>query len=145
MKSNKYSGLAQSHAPLSTTTTRALIPTVRTRKLHGQKLKKVNYSSSSTEQRLHLVASCWAKVKKEEHIRLEEEENKRWHHRLPKYVQLRQRNQRVEDAGRQLCQVVQLEISESNTEQNQTNIQSWLNLLPNCSPPLELWLQPPPC
>ena len=36
MKSIKYLGLARSHAPSPTTTTRALIPTPSTEKLHGQ-------------------------------------------------------------------------------------------------------------
>ena len=36
MRSNKYSGLAQSHASLLTTTTRALISTPSTGKLHGR-------------------------------------------------------------------------------------------------------------
>ena len=49
---DKYSGMAQSHASLPTTT-RALISTLCTRKLHCQ--MQQNWPSSSIEHRLYLV------------------------------------------------------------------------------------------
>ena len=139
MQSNKCSRLAQSHALLHTTT-RALAPTPCTRKSRCQ-TKQKKMRNPSMERRLHLAASRWARAKKQENIIFEEGGNKRCLCRLPKYVQKLQRSQRVEDAGRQLCQVVKTETSESNKKCNRSNIQGWLNLMPRCTPPLELWLQ----
>ena len=84
------------------------------------KFKKTNDSSSFTEQRFYLAISCWAKADKEtrpKYIKLDkggrEGGSKGCLHNQPKYVQYLQRGQGVEDAGRQLCQVI-IEISESN-------------------------------
>ena len=113
MKLIRYSGLAQSHASLPTTT-RALISTLCTRKLHCQ--MQQNRPSSSIEQRLYLAASRWAKAneEEEENIRLKGRRNKRCLRNQPKYVQFRQRKQGVEDASRQLCQLITKKISESS-------------------------------
>ena len=113
MKLIRYSGLAQSHASLPTTT-RALISTLRTRMLRYQ--MQQNRPSSSIEQRLYLAASHWAKAneEEEENIRLEKGGNKRCLRNQPKYVQFCQRRQGVEDASRQLCQLVKSEASETN-------------------------------
>ena len=85
------------------------------------KFKKINDSSSFTEQRFYLAISCWAKANEEtrpKYIKLDEGGreggNKRCLRNQPKYVQSRQRSQGVEDAGRQLCQLVKIEVSESN-------------------------------
>ena len=141
MKSTKYSGLAQSHASLPTTDTRALTSTLCTRKLHCRMQR--NWPSSSIEHKLHLVASHWARMRKEENIRMEEGGNKRYLRNQRKYVQSCQRSQGVKDAKRQLCQVVGLEISESSKRWNRSSIQGWLNLMPHCPPPppLKLWFQ----
>ena len=75
MKSINYSGLAQSYASLPIAT-RALIPTLRIRKLHCQ--RQQTWSSSLMKQRFYLAASCWVKANKEEEsIRLKEGGNKR--------------------------------------------------------------------
>ena len=70
MKLIKYLGLAQSHASLpTTTTTKALVSTLSTRKLHCQ--VQQNWSSSTIEHKLYRAASCWAKAsEEEENIRL---------------------------------------------------------------------------
>ena len=104
--------VAHSHASLPTTTTRALISTLHTTKLHCR--MQQNWPSSFIEQRLYLAPSCWVKVneeeeeeeEEEENIRLEEEGNKRCPHNRRKYVQKCQRSQRIEDVGRQVCQVI---------------------------------------
>ena len=113
MKLIGYSGLAQSHASLPTTT-RALISTLCTRKLHCQ--MQQNRPSSSIEQRLYLAAPRWAKANEEEekNIRLKGGRNKRCLRNQPKYVQICQQSQGVEDASRQLCQLVKPEVSETN-------------------------------
>ena len=85
------------------------------------KFKKLNDSSSFTEQRLYLAISCWAKANEEtrpKYIKLDKggEGAKDVSATKPKYVQSRQQSQGVENAGRQLCQVVKTEISESNKE-----------------------------
>ena len=139
IKSIKYSWLSQSYAPLPITT-RALIPTLRTRKSHCQ--RQQNWPSSSIEQRLYLATSRWAKAsEEEENIRLEERGNKRCLHNQRKYVQKTQRSQRVEDARRQLCQIIVIESSESSKKRNRSSIQDWLNLIPHCPSSLELWFQ----
>ena len=139
MKSTKYSGLTQSHA-LSLTTTRALTSTLRTRKLHCQ--MQQNWPSSFIEQELYLAASCWAKAnEEEENIRLKEERNKRYLRNQRKYIQRFQQSQGVEDARRQLCQVIEIETSESSKQWNRSNFQGRFNLMPHYPPPLELWLQ----
>ena len=99
--------------PLSTTT-RALIPTPRTRKPHGQTRGKKSVKLNHKAETLSITASRWARVKKEETIRLEETGSKRYLHNQRKYVQRCQRSQGVKDAGRQLCQVIAREISESS-------------------------------
>ena len=139
MKLIKYSGLAQSHA-LSPTAIRALIPTPCTRNFARSKLEN-NWPSSSIEQELYLAAFRWARVKKEENVRLEETGNKTCLCNQRKYVQKSQRNQGVEDIGRQLCQVIDTESSESDKKWNRSSIQGCLNLLPHCPSLLELWLQ----
>ena len=79
------------------------------------KCSKINWSNSSIDHRLYLALSRWAKANEgEENIRLEEGGNKRCLHNQPKYVQLFQQSQGIEDARRQLCQVIETEISESN-------------------------------
>ena len=137
MKSIKYSGLAQFHASLPTIT-RALIATIRTRKLYCQ--MQQNCPSSSIDQRLYLAASRWARAndEEEENVRLKEGGNKRCLRSQRKYVQSSQRGQWVEDARRQLCQVITTEKSESNKNWNRSNTQSWLNFMPHCLPPLGL-------
>ena len=62
---DKYSRLAQSHASLPTTT-RALVSTLRTRKLYCPRQK--NWPSSFIEQKLNLAAPRWARVNEEEEI-----------------------------------------------------------------------------
>ena len=74
--------------------------------------------------------------------RLEEYGN-RYLHNQRKYVQRSQQSQGVEDAERQLCQPITTEISENNKRWNRSNSQGWLNLMPHCPPPLELWFQLP--
>ncbi len=141
MKSINYSGLAQSYASLPIAT-RALIPTLRIRKLHCQ--RQQTWSSSLMKQRFYLAASCWAKAseeEEEENIRPKETGNKRCLHNQRKYVQNTQRSQGVEYARRQLCQVIATENSESNKKWNQSSIQGWLNPTPHCPSPLELWFQ----
>ena len=107
---DKYSGLVQSHASSPTTTTRALVSTLRTRKLHCE--MQQNWPSSTIERKLYLAASHWARMKKEEIVRLKEEGNKRRLRNQQKYVQKCQRSQRVKDVRRQLCQVIFTEKSE---------------------------------
>ena len=106
--------------------------------------KKINFSSSFIEQRLYLAISCWAKVGEETRPKISssrrERGNKRCLRSQRKYVQFCQQSQGVEYAGRQLCQVVILDTSESNNKWNRSNSQGWLNLTPHCPPPLELWL-----
>ena len=139
MKSVKYSRLAQSRASLPTTTTRALVSALRTKRLYCR--MQQNLPSWSIEQRLYLATSRQAKVNKGgKNIRPKEGGNKRCLCNQRNYVQKRQRSQGVEDTRRQLCQVVRLEISESNKERNPTSIQGWLNLMPHCPSPPELWL-----
>ena len=116
IKSIKYSGLTQSHASVPTTTTRVLISTLRTRKLHCRIQR--NWPRSSIEQRLYRATSRWAKTsKEEENIRLKEGGNKRWLRNQPKYVQSCQQSQGVEDASRQLCQAVTIETSERKQQE----------------------------
>ena len=100
-----------------------------------------NWPSSFIEQRLYLAASRWARMMKEENIRLEEAGKKRCLHNQRKYVQKRQQRQGVEDTSRQLCQVILTEISESNKKSRRSSIKGWLNLMPHCPPSLELWFQ----
>ena len=104
-----------------------------------------NLPSSSIEQRLYPAASRRTKANgQEDNIRLKEEKkgNKRCLRNRWKYVQKCQQSQGVEDARRQLCQVITIEISESSKNWNRSNVQGWLNLMPHCPPPLlELWLE----
>ena len=58
--------------------------------------------------------------------------------RQRKYVQKCQRSQGVKDARRQLYQAKIREGSEIDKKWNHSSIQSWLNLMPHCPPPLEL-------
>ena len=140
IKSTKYSGLAQSHASLPITTTRALVSTLGSRNLHCQ--MQQNRPSSSIEHRLYLAASFRAKANKEEEsIMLKEAGNKRCLRNQRKYVHKCQQSQGVEDARRQLCQVITTEKSESNKKWNRSNTQDWLTLMPHCPPLLELWFQ----
>ena len=73
MKSIKYSGLTQPHAPLPTTT-RALISTPHTRKSHSYFFlrKKKRAKSVHRAETLFLLHFSGLKVKKGENIRLEE-------------------------------------------------------------------------
>ena len=122
-----------------------LQPWLQLATLESLKVKiKTNRTTTLMERRFYLFASRWAKVskKKEESARLEGGSRRGLRNQW-KYVQLCQRSQRVEDAGRQLCQVVRIEISASNKKCNRSNVQGWLNLMPRCTPPLELWLQLP--
>ena len=80
---------------------------------------KINCSSSFIEQRLHLAICCWAKMDEETRPKISSSRrgggrNKRRLRNQRKYVQNSQQRQGVEDAGRQLCQVVKIEASESN-------------------------------
>ena len=84
--------------------------------------KKINFSSSFIEQRLYLAISCWAKVGEETRPKISslkreggrEGGSKRCLRNQRNYVQLCQQSQGVEDAGRQLCQLIVFEISESD-------------------------------
>ena len=118
---DKYSGLVQSHASSPTITTRALVSTLRTRKLHCE--MQQNWPSSTIERKLYLAASHWARMKKEEIVRLKEEGNKRRLRNQQKYVQKCQRSQRVKDVRRQLCQVIFTENSESSKKWNRSSVQ----------------------
>ena len=82
--------------------------------------------------------------KQDQNLKLDKEKgSKRCLRNQWKYVQNYQQSQRVEDAGRQLCQVVVAEISELNKRWNRSNSQGWLNITPHCPPLLELWLEFP--
>ena len=72
--------------------------------------------NSSIEQRLRQTSFHWAraKKKKKENVRLEEAGNKRCFHNQRKYVQIRQQSQGIEDAGRQLRQIIATKTSESS-------------------------------
>ena len=83
-------------------------------------LKKINCSSSFIHQRLHLAISCWAKVNEETRLKISSSRKERGREGTKdvstinkKYVQFFQQSQGVEYAGRQLCQVVRIEVSES--------------------------------
>ena len=133
------------------TTTRALISSRRTRALDGEIQggeKKTNCSRSFTEQRLYLAICCWAKVNEETRPkyqaqgRREQKTSPQQQKKKREYVQFFQQSQRVEDAGRQLCQVISSDVSASqqgikSKEKKKTSSQDWLNLTPHCPPPLE--------
>ena len=109
------------------------------------RFKITNYSSSFIDKRLHLAISCWAKVNEEIKVSgsRKEARNKRCLCNQQKYVHFFQQSQRVEDAGRQLCQLVIIEISKGNKRWKRSNSQGWLNLTPHRLPLLERWLQLP--
>ena len=109
------------------------------------RFKITNYSSSFIDKRLHLAISCWAKVNEEIKVSgsRREARNKRCLCNQQKYVHFFQQSQRVEDAGRQLCQLVIIEISKGNKRWKRSNSQCWLNLTPHRLPLLERWLQLP--
>ncbi len=74
-----------------------------------------NWPGSFIEHKLYLAAPRWAKANEQgKNPRLKEAGNKRCLHNQRKYVQSFQRSQGVEDARRQLCQAVEVEISESS-------------------------------
>ena len=93
--------------------------------------------NSSIEQRLCQTASHWTRMKKEENVGLEETGNKGSFQNQQTYVQICQQSQGVEDAGRELCQVIAIKISESSKKWDWSNVQGWLNLMLHCPPPLE--------
>ena len=70
-----------------------------------------------------------------------EEYGKRHLRSRRQYVQKNQRSQGVEDTGRQLRQATFNDTSESDKECNRSNSHGWLDLMPHCPLPLELWLQ----
>ena len=146
----KYTGLAQSHGSLPSTTRELWLELPQLESCMAN-LKKINCSSSFIHQRLHLAISCWAKVNEETRLKISSSRKERGREGTKdvstinkKYVQFFQQSQGVEYAGRQLCQVVRIEVSESKKRWKRSNSQGWLNLTPHCPPLLlELWLELP--
>ena len=141
MRLIKRSRLAQSHTPLPTTARASFWFQLSTlEKLHSQikeRKKKKKRRNSSIEQRLCQTASHWTRMKKEENVGLEETGNKGSFQNQQTYVQICQQSQGVEDAGRELCQVIAIKVSESSKKWDWSNAQGWLNLMLHCPPPLE--------
>ena len=80
--------LTQSHASLSTTARASFWSQLSTLESCTAKFKKIKRRKSSIEQRLCQAASQhWARVKKEESVKLDKAGNKRCLHNQRKYVQ----------------------------------------------------------
>ena len=112
--------------------------TLRTRKLHC--LMQQNWPSSVIELVLHLAASHWTRVKKEQNIRLEETGNKVYIYISPQPAKVHtkmlakpgsRRCQRTTFSGRYYRELWKQQ------EMKSISIQGWLNLMSHCPPPLE--------
>ena len=136
-KSIKHSWLAQSHASLPTTT-RALTSTLRTRKLHCQ--MQQNWQNLTIEHKHYLAASHWAKMKKKISGSKRKETKNVSATSESTYKNVSGARESKMPGGSSVSSLEPRSL-EGNKKWNQSNIQGWLDLLPHCPPPPELWFQ----